>query len=292
MNTTKELESFVADSEKTLILKKFTEKDCEKNPCLNGGKCIPGKYSCECTLGWMGTHCHRYCRDIYKSCQRWKDEGQCNLRRTQTNFFSLNCAVSCHKCIPNTTHELSEIPVPPALEPLFFMTGVWRTITVGYDRYPTDMNNYKHEEILDIMPAEVPMFGAPSFNYTSTATAPNDTRIFHGFITVKMNSNPIEIAILSSSNEGINMVELGTLMPDGSAKFNMTYVQVHPSATNLILPLGSYLRILLSLSQILQATRSFRKADQNLELSVTKLLPNDKIVQFKKTFQKVKDYPL
>jgi hypothetical protein len=43
------------------------------------------------------------CRDIYASCERWQTEAKCELVRTQTNFFDVNCAVSCQVCTPDVT---------------------------------------------------------------------------------------------------------------------------------------------------------------------------------------------
>lgn len=43
------------------------------------------------------------CRNIYSSCDRWALEEKCELVRTQTNFFDINCAVSCHMCVPDPT---------------------------------------------------------------------------------------------------------------------------------------------------------------------------------------------
>ncbi|MCP9266450.1 Protein male abnormal 7 [Dirofilaria immitis] len=312
-----------------LALRKLTKENCKFNPCLNGGTCIPGKVSCLCTSGWMGRYCHRHCRNVYKSCERWALEDKCEQVRTQTNFFDINCAVSCHQCVPDSKHILNNIPVPPTLEPLQFMVGRWYSVASKGLRYPTDMYLNSYDELLDVVPAEVPMFGTPSFNFTSICRSRNDTRVVRGFLTLRANSFPIEVAVLSSSNEeilsepnmkgctigtivgrhsivyavfslisnedliiyflrevvfhdsllanGLTMVELGT-MSNHVITLNISYMQVHPSLDTSILPLG--------------ATRRFRRNGQYLEMIVAKLLPHNKITQYKKMFRKIQSYPL
>uniref|UniRef100_A0A8R1TUN0 EGF-like domain-containing protein n=1 Tax=Onchocerca volvulus TaxID=6282 RepID=A0A8R1TUN0_ONCVO len=260
-----------------LALKKLTKENCKFNPCLNGGTCIPGKVSCLCTSGWMGRYCHRHCRNVYKSCERWALEDKCEQVRTQTNFFDINCAVSCHQCIPDSKHILSNIPVPPILEPLQFLVGRWYSVASKGLRYPTDMYLNSYEELLDVAPAEVPMFGTPSFNFTSICRSRNDTRVVRGFLTLRVNSFPIEVAVLSSSNEGLTMVELGT-MSAHVVTLNISYMQVHPNLDSSILPLG--------------ASRRFRRNGQFLEMIVAKLFPHNKITQYKKMFRKIQSYPL
>ncbi|KAL3107823.1 hypothetical protein niasHT_017055 [Heterodera trifolii] len=259
-----------------VVIKRFSKEQCKFNPCLNGGKCIPGKTSCDCPSGWMGKYCHRRCRNIYQSCDRWAMEEKCELVRTQTNFFDINCAVSCKLCSPDPSIKLTPIPLAPALEPLQFMMGKWYSQASKGLRYPTDMVAGEYEEMLDISPAQVPMFGPPSLNLTSTCWHQNDMRVTHGFITLKPNSNPPEVAILSTGNEGLNMIELGTLQ-NHAVTLNISYMQVHPSLNNEVLPLG--------------ATRRFKRSGQFLEMTVAKLFSNNKISQFKKMFRKVRNYP-
>lgn len=45
--------------ETQFVYKRFTKETCATNPCLNNGKCTPGKLACECATGWMGRYCHR-----------------------------------------------------------------------------------------------------------------------------------------------------------------------------------------------------------------------------------------
>uniref|UniRef100_A0A158Q5I4 EGF-like domain-containing protein n=1 Tax=Dracunculus medinensis TaxID=318479 RepID=A0A158Q5I4_DRAME len=79
----------------------FIEIDeCSFKRCMNSEKCIDkwNDYKCICLPGWMGKNCDRPCQDIYRSCNFWKRHGQCELMRSHTDLFDLNCAVSCNQC--------------------------------------------------------------------------------------------------------------------------------------------------------------------------------------------------
>ena len=44
------------------------------------------------------------------------------------------------------------------------MVGRWYSAATKGLRFPIDMDDSSYEEMLDIMPSEVPMFGPPSLN--------------------------------------------------------------------------------------------------------------------------------
>jgi len=59
-----------------------------------------------------------------------------------------------------------------------------------------------------------------------------------GFLSLNDEEEPPQVSLLSTSNEGLNTVEIGTLSDDGGLLLNMTYMQIHPSLDLDVLPVG------------------------------------------------------
>ncbi|VDL73674.1 unnamed protein product, partial [Nippostrongylus brasiliensis] len=262
-----------------LIYKPFTFETCRVNPCQNDGKCIPGKLSCQCAQGWMGRFCHRKCRNIYKSCDRWAAEEKCHAILTQTNFFDVNCALACNLCRPDPDYIEPETPLPPALEPLQFLLGKWYSQVLTFSDFWHNIGFatfvFRRQKDSDFQPMSTPT-NMRKF-WMSKSWHGDDTRVIQGFVTLKPNSFPPEVAILSTSNEGLNMIELGVLK-HSVLTMNVSYMQVHPTMDATVLPLG--------------ATRRFRRVGHLLEMTVAKLFPNSKVIQFKKMFKRITEYPV
>lgn len=131
--------------------------------------------------------------------------------------------------------------------------------------------------------------------FRSISWSGGDTRVIQGFLTLKPNSVPPEIAILSTTNEGLNMIELG-IINNHAATFNISYMQVHPALNSDFLPLGVCLNFICKRghprSEVsFQATRRFKRSGQLLEVTVAKLFARNRVTQFRKMFRKIRSYP-
>ncbi|KHJ79970.1 EGF-like domain protein [Oesophagostomum dentatum] len=108
--------------------------ECDQKHCQYAVECIDkfDDYECVCEEGWFGKDCDRPCQDVYGSCRTWKREGQCEIPRESTEFFEVNCPVSCEKCIPrNDTNTQFVDRLPAILLPLSWILGVWEAEVKG-----------------------------------------------------------------------------------------------------------------------------------------------------------------
>lgn len=107
------------------------------------------------------------CQDIYRSCDTWKGEDSCSSLRDLSKFFDTNCPVSCDQCQLKDTTINTDKPLPPLLEPLSFILGVWSLDYPSANNYPTNFDDSTpgyYEEINFFVPT-VSMFGLPNINF-------------------------------------------------------------------------------------------------------------------------------
>ncbi|VDN08432.1 unnamed protein product, partial [Thelazia callipaeda] len=217
------------------------------NECGPNGICIqqPTGNRCRCPLGRMGIMCRRPCQDIYKSCERWKEENRCHWAKPILPFFEDNCAQTCGRCQNNGRYWnicALKIPLPPILEPVSWIIGQWQTETIVGDRFPVPFQQ-PYKEVLDILLSEVPMFDRPPVNvsiraYTQEGSEYNEVgfmtgKPFHeatGFVELnKSSSGHDQIAIEMVSNTGITTIEEGILRND-EIILNLSYKRALPAA--------------------------------------------------------------
>ncbi|CAG9531846.1 unnamed protein product [Cercopithifilaria johnstoni] len=257
--------------------------ECNFQRCKNGAKCIDkwNDYSCICKPGWMGKDCDRPCQDIYRSCNQWKQKGQCEQMRHHTRFFDVNCAVSCGQCSYSKEIVRTTKPLAPILLPLAWMIGIWKAEVNGTRSstvdYVTDFEGISYTEILAVTVADVLVFGKPSINFTSIAINKNDTtdqHIHYGFLTVGPNPNgkPL-VALITASNLGQIMIEEGEVRSN-SVQFTPTYRSILLyTANNLPLELH----------------RTFSKNDKRLVQSLTKKDMDGRNRSVSKRYDKIVD---
>jgi len=192
---------------------------CVPNPCQHDGVCDSrqGGFYCRCRSGYTGNKCHRPCTDVYQSCKRWKDEDRCDAMRSLTKFFDANCPVTCQQCSVDNTTIVDYPPYPPALEAFHYLIGVWDGTFYDRQKHPVDFDgDGGYTETIRFDVAEVPMFGTPSINYSSTAHhARNqyDYQLITGFLTLKKSPETTKLAgLLTTSNNGIIMIEEGAVL--------------------------------------------------------------------------------
>ncbi|VDK44693.1 unnamed protein product [Anisakis simplex] len=242
------------------------EGDCGVNFCKHNGTCTEkrnGELGCKCPSGSAGEHCERGpCQDIYGSCKLWQRQGQCELMRYHTNFYDLNCAVSCEQCTANNSTALTKTPIPTTLLPLAWMLGVWKADVNGTRNntidFPFDFHSNGYVETLTISLQTPLMFGTPSINFTSIAISkidPRDQHIMNGFLSIR--NRPEEtplVAISSVSNSGTILIEEGELL-----------------GTSMILkPRYQFSHPLIDQNQLGQMSRTFLKNGKKLLQSINR----------------------
>ncbi|VDM93219.1 unnamed protein product, partial [Onchocerca ochengi] len=235
--------------------------ECNFRRCKNGAKCVDkwNDYLCICEPGWMGKDCDRPCQDIYRSCNQWKKQGQCEQMRGHTQFFDVNCALSCGQCTYSNETVRTIKPLAPILLPLAWMIGIWKAEVNGTRSrtvdYVANFEGMSYTEILAITVPDVLMFGKPSINFTSIAINRNDTtdqHIHYGFLTVDPNPDGKPLVALVTSSQ--IMIEEGEVNSN-SIQFTPVYRSVLPYIAN-------------NLS--LELHRTFSKNNERLVQSLTK----------------------
>uniref|UniRef100_A0A914W1H4 EGF-like domain-containing protein n=1 Tax=Plectus sambesii TaxID=2011161 RepID=A0A914W1H4_9BILA len=212
--------------------------DKKSNPCGSRGTCQEKRTGnrCKCQKGWMGIKCQRPCQDVYRSCERWKEEDRCSWAHVISPWFEDNCAQSCETCAADLNNQL-QVPLAPILEPLAWLVGQWETTSSSKNHFPIPMLG-PYTETMDIRLTAVPMFDRPPLNFSSRATTTNgqgDVHVNVGFITSKPFDEdtgfidvdkPKEgddlVALEMNSNTGINTIEEG-IMKGMVLKLNATF---------------------------------------------------------------------
>jgi len=205
----------------------FSNAQCEQ-PCLNGGTCSGS--SCRCTDGWYGKNCHRPCQDVFRGCDRWKEEGRCDWD-DQTKYFDEHCPHTCNNCVYNNK-TIVEFPLAPLLEPLQPFIGLWRGESGTPDHFPVDFLSGGYDEDIRIMVTDMPAFDRPCLNYTAKAVSKvdaNDVQYDSGFLYIKPNKNFTIVGLMATGNSGITFVQEGHLNGN-SVKFTTTYNSTVPNA--------------------------------------------------------------
>jgi len=139
--------------------------------------------------------------------------------RPTTSFFDINCPVSCDQCsFDNMTINTKE-PLPFLLEPFAFLIGIWYMNYSSPMRYPLDFDVAPegYSEELSFLVPPVNMFGTPYLNYSAKSynkAYRGEAQINYGFMTLKPVTDPLKVAIMSTGNDGLTMVEEGDIKPN------------------------------------------------------------------------------
>ncbi|KAI6186640.1 hypothetical protein M3Y98_00154600 [Aphelenchoides besseyi] len=234
---------------------------------------------CRCITGRMGIKCQRPCQDVYHSCKQWKLEGRCNWAIA---FFTDNCALSCSRCQSNGKVLLD--PLPPALESLEWIVGLWETEVNSRVRFPSP-TSYRsgYVEIVNIQTAAVNMFDRPTLNISVIAQSLNGSDVYNelGFISMRSISENVDknethkynqVAIELVSNTGISTIEEGVLMG----------TQIELQLTRKLQMHDGFLS---------QAKRRFRRLNKTtLEERVVLIGTNGKRAKHTKRFRLIEDH--
>jgi len=204
-----------------------SQAQCEEG-CLNGGTCSGS--SCRCADGWYGKKCHRPCQDVFRSCERWKEEGRCDWD-DQTKYFDDHCPHTCNNCVYDNK-TIVAYPLAPLLEPLQPFIGRWVGESTTPDHFPVDFLSGGYDEVIIISATDMPAFDRPSLNYTARAVSKVDSydiQYDFGFLYIRPNKNFTIVGLMATGNSGITYVQEGHLNGN-SVKFTTTYNSTLPAA--------------------------------------------------------------
>ncbi|EPB78310.1 reeler domain protein [Ancylostoma ceylanicum] len=266
--------------------------ECLQNKCRNAVECIDkfDDYECVCEKESFNlSHFQALARMFTDRVERGSEK----IPRESTDFFHLNCPVSCEKCVPmNDTNTAEPVDrLPAVLLPLSWMLGIWETEVKGFNGraldFPLDFNSTAgYNETIVFSVAKPIMFGTPSINFTCTAVNNDDPTDIHtqqGFLTIRQyppaGEKVMKVALTTVNNQGSTMIEEGP----------MTKVEGTSGPILNLSPI--YMNIQKDLQRIMpkKISRSFTKKGSRLIQTATKET-NGRKIKFKKTQRENKTF--
>lgn len=152
------------------------------------------------------------CVDLDNNCQDWITS-QASLCHT-TDYIIKTCPKACGFCHGKIQLKFDVSRIPPHLQPIAWLIGIWRSEHGGKAMFPT-IPKFTYGEQVEISLPDEHMTGLKALNYTAFAWGLSDKEELHseyGYITIEPGARTVSLTTVMDN--GFVTVEQATLEPN------------------------------------------------------------------------------